>query len=125
MRNHSYVKEAFSRFCVFCLISRIYDVVEITSGEDDGIKIDHSFFQHGPQVLNTNNRKLYSGGYGQDFSAQLFQILHLSVNTSLEISASKLKIFADLVLQGQQWMIAYPYLFWDINVKGRHILYFL
>lgn len=63
---------------------------------DEGIKIDHSFHQHRPQ--------LYSGGYGMGFAESVANLMALSANTSLSqtFSEEKKSIFSNMLLYGHQ-----------------------
>ncbi len=79
----------------------------------EGIKIDHSFHQHRPQ--------LYSGGYGMSFAESTANLMALAANTSFAnaFSEEKNRIFSDLLLYGHQ-LFSYRTAI-DFGTIGRNI----
>ena len=69
--------------------------IKVTTAE--GIQADGSFHQHGPL--------LYSGGYGLAFTRDLAWLMRLADGTPYAFPADKKTLFANLILDGQQWMI--------------------
>jgi len=82
---------------------------EITVGKKEGIQADGSFFQHGP--------RLYSGGYGRSYAADIAWLSHLFHGTEYQFSPEKLDIFVKHILDGLQYMTHRDSL--DYNVIGR------
>lgn len=83
----------------------------VTEGGREGIKADHSFFQH--------NTQLYSGGYGRSFIIEIARIMAVLQGTAAQFSAEALDSFAAFLLDGEQWMLCGNA--WDFNVIGREI----
>lgn len=83
--------------------------VEITEGE--GIQADFSFHQHGPL--------LYSGGYGGAFIGEMARWAFALEGTRYALPDSKVKILANTLLEGEQFMIRGDA--WDYGVVGREI----
>lgn len=83
----------------------------VTEGGREGIKADHSFFQH--------NTQLYSGGYGRSFIIEISRILYVLQGTKAQFSAAALDSLAAFLLDGEQWMLCGDA--WDFNVIGREI----
>lgn len=79
----------------------------------EGIKVDHSFHQHRPQ--------LYSGGYGMGFAESTAKLMALSANTSFHaaFSVERKKIFSDMLLYGHQ-LFSYRKAV-DFGTIGRNI----
>jgi chondroitin AC lyase len=84
----SVVDEAFKR---------MYEEVRVVPPDKEGIQVDQSFHQHGPQ--------LYNGAYGLDFGNDVGRFFACAWGTRFQIPGDKLKIYTDYVLDGQQWMI--------------------
>ena len=87
------------------------------SGGDDGIMVDGSFHQHGPQ--------LQSGAYGEGFFVNSADLITLADNTSFSISDSHGVAYAVLALDGVQWEVysvdnngTYG-VKWDVSAVGR------
>lgn len=83
--------------------------IKITQGE--GIQADFSFHQHGPL--------LYSGGYGGAFVGEMARWAYALRTTSQAFPDAKVKILADTLLEGEQFMIRGDA--WDYGVVGREI----
>ena len=83
--------------------------IKITQGE--GIQADFSFQQHGPL--------LYSGGYGGAFVGEMGRWAYALGGTPQAFPAAKVKILADTLLEGEQFMIRGDA--WDYGVVGREI----
>lgn len=83
---------------------------DISKG-NEGIQVDSSFHQHGPQ--------LYSGGYGLGFAADAAYFLSLAQGTQFEFSKEQQDFILSYILDGQQWMI-YKGVF-DYSALGREI----
>ena len=65
---------------------------EICIGEAEGIQKDGSFFQHGP--------RLYSGGYGRSFAADIATLSYYLQGTEYQFSREKLDIYLTHILDG-------------------------
>jgi chondroitin AC lyase len=91
---------------------RMWDEVRIVTDYGDGIQPDFSFHQHGPL--------LYSGGYGEAFTADTTRFLVLARDTPFSIPPEKLRILQSYVLDGQQWMLRGRQ--WDYGVEGRELV---
>jgi len=83
--------------------------IQITEGE--GIQADFSFHQHGPL--------LYSGGYGGAFIGEMARWAYALQGTPYAFPDPKVKILADTLLEGEQFMIRGDA--WDYGVVGREI----
>jgi len=90
---------------------RIVGEVRIAPAAEEGIKIDHGFYQPGEQ--------LYSGGYGLSFTNSCAHWAFVARGTRFALPPENLKIFADYVLEGQRWMIRGAT--FDYNAVGREI----
>jgi chondroitin AC lyase len=77
----------------------------------DGIKIDRSFHQHGPQ--------LYTGGYGGSFANDVARYALMTRGTEFELPATALASFADYIADGIAWSLHGNY--FDVSVVGREI----
>src|SRR5436190_1082083 len=84
-------------------------VCMMTTG--DGIQIDRSFHQHGPQ--------LYTGGYGGSFAHDVARYALLTRGSELALPAASLDAFADYVADGIAWSLQGSY--FDVSVVGREI----
>jgi len=76
---------------------RIWQEIRIVPGTGEGVKADHSFWQHG--------RCFYSGGYGMDFSRDSANYAWLARGTRFAAPSSRVKIISAYLLDGQQWMV--------------------
>ncbi|MBE6560749.1 MAG: hypothetical protein E7662_06460 [Ruminococcaceae bacterium] len=65
---------------------------EICIGEKEGIQTDGSFFQHGP--------RLYSGGYGRSFAADIANLSYFLQGTKFQLSPENLDIYITHILDG-------------------------
>ena len=79
--------------------------------DQEGIRQDHAFHQHGLQ--------LYNGGYGEVFMEEIASWIYLSRGLSFSFSQGQIDLFSSLVLDGSQWMIRRAY--WDHAAQGREI----
>ena len=77
----------------------------------DGIQIDRSFHQHGPELL--------IGSYGEAYAVDTLQTLALSANTAFAPSDERCELFASLLVDGMRWMTVGSPARWDWSVKGR------
>ena len=77
----------------------------------DGIQIDRSFHQHGPQ--------LYTGGYGGSFANDVARYALLTRGSEFALPAASLGGFADYVADGIAWSLQGSY--FDVSVVGREI----
>lgn len=84
---------------------------EIQMTEGEGIQADFSFHQHGPL--------LYSGGYGGAFIGEMTRWAYALEGTPYAFPDAKVKILADTLLEGEQFMIRGDA--WDYGVVGREI----
>lgn len=95
------------------LIDAAMDAIkeELRITTDGGIQPDFSFFQHGPMQQFAN--------YGLAFVEDMPMWIYAAHSTKYEFDKSKLGIFRDYILNGQQWVI------WngryDISCVGRHL----
>ena len=71
------------------------DTAQISSGE--GIQVDYSFHQHGPQ--------LYSGSYGMAFTGDWAEMASLVRGTQFAFDEKHVKNFCGYLLDGQRWMV--------------------
>ncbi|MBC7745103.1 MAG: hypothetical protein H7096_08375, partial [Flavobacterium sp.] len=85
----------------------IFSELKISGAE--GIQIDNSFHQHGPQQQ--------FGNYGLSFVNTLSFWSRVFSGTSLQIDAEHIAILRNLMLQGYSWITWKGYL--DINSFGR------
>ena len=83
----------------------------IAVSDQEGIRQDHAFHQHGLQ--------LYNGGYGEVFMEEIASWIYLSRGLSFSFSQGQIDLFSSLVLDGSQWMIRRAY--WDHAAQGREI----
>ncbi len=90
-------------------MQRTGDEIRVPAAE--GIQVDWSFHQHGPQ--------LYWGGYGQGFSSDVSSIALKVTGTPYALTPEKLDLIVNLVLDGQRWAIRGRAL--DFGVSGRGI----
>ncbi len=64
---------------------------------EEGLQPDMSFFQHG--------RLLYSGGYGQNFAADVARFIWLADGTAYAWPRHGVDLFARFLLDGSRWMV--------------------
>lgn len=77
----------------------------------DGIQIDSSFHQHGPQ--------LYTGGYGGSFAYDVARLALLLRNSEFALAPAALTSFSNYVADGIAWSLYGPY--FDVSVVGREV----
>eukprot|EP01047_Picozoa_sp_COSAG01_P030316 COSAG01_NODE_2110_length_8408_cov_19.542183_1_plen_903_part_10 len=77
----------------------------------ESVMVDHSFHQHGPQLL--------SGAYGAVFTADILALACLSASTAFAMPITAISVFEGLVLEGQARMSRAGS--WDWQVHGRGI----
>lgn len=82
-----------------------------TTTSGDGIQIDSSFHQHGPQ--------LYTGGYGGSFAYDVSRLALLLRNSEFALAPAALTSFANYVADGIAWSLYGPY--FDVSVVGREV----
>lgn len=91
--------------------SSAFEEAMIMPGKAEGIKIDNSFYQHGPQ--------LYTAGYGMSFLGDITSFGVLAHGTEYAMTASQLKVLTDVVLDGYQWFCQNNA--FDFSATGREI----
>lgn len=90
-------------------LSAISDTINIT--EDEGIQIDSSYHQHGPQI--------YTGGYGEVFfDTVLYWAYHIK-DLQWFYPKEKYDLLVQYFLDGVRWMNRNGIL--DYNIRGRGI----
>ena len=87
----------------------IFEPVAYTGGE--GLQVDGSFFQHGPQ--------LYIGGYGEVMLESVLQTAVCVKGTKFALPSSKLSILRDYVLKSYSNVIRGEVIHW--NAIGRQL----
>lgn len=90
-------------------IRAITDEVRVSAGE--GLQVDSSFHQHGPQ--------LYNHGYGAGFSRDTIALAVLLRGTPWAYSEEKKDLLLGYVLDGQQWFLRGRQ--YDYSTAGREI----
>ena len=83
----------------------------IMPGTSEGIKIDYSYYQHGPQ--------LYCGGYGMAFMEDITRFGTLAEGTSYQMSNTQVQIITNAILGGFQWFCQKSA--FDFGTTGREI----
>ena len=83
------------------------DTIVVTPAE--GIQVDGSYYQHGPQ--------LSSASYGVTFTRLASDVAVLGAGTSFAMPQGKVQTMADFLLDGQQWLIRGTTLEW--TAMGR------
>jgi len=81
------------------------------NNEAEGIRIDHSFYQHGPA--------LYNGFYGAHYVTDMAFWMAMSDGLSFGFSVAEKAVVQDHVLDGQGWMNRFGVL--DPNTVNRKI----
>ncbi|MBI4979552.1 MAG: hypothetical protein HZC28_18890 [Spirochaetes bacterium] len=89
----------------------IADEIRVASGDDEGVKTDGTFHQHGQQI--------YNSGYGAVFAVDASRFLYYAAGTVFEFPKEKLDILTSYVLDGSRWML-YRNLI-DYSSRGREI----
>ncbi len=82
---------------------------ELKISGEEGIQIDYSFHQHGPQQQ--------FGNYGLSFVNTLSFWSRVFSGTSLQVNNERLGVLRDLMLKGYNWIVWKGY--FDINSFGR------
>lgn len=88
-----------------------FEEAKIMTGKAEGIKSDHSFWQHGPQ--------LYCGGYGMSFMSDITYFGTLAHGTDYGMSDLQVKAITDAILDGFQWFCQKSA--FDFGAAGREI----
>ncbi|MBC8039812.1 MAG: discoidin domain-containing protein [Opitutaceae bacterium] len=81
------------------------------NNEAEGIRIDHSFYQHGPA--------LYNGFYGAHYVTDMAFWMAMSDGLSFAFTPAEKAVVQDYVLEGQGWMNRFGVL--DPNTVNRKI----
>ena len=102
LHNKTLVEQGFAR--------SFADVVP-HSQSGESIMVDHSFHQHGPQLL--------AGAYGAVFTSDILGLSDISADTEFAMPAAAIKVFEGLVLDGQARMSRGGS--WDWQVHGRGV----
>ncbi|MBG7611621.1 hypothetical protein IU405_05095 [Polaribacter sp. BAL334] len=89
----------------------ISGVIKVTSGKEEGLKVDYSWQQH--------RELIYFQGYGSKFVNMSVDYYALASGTAFEFDANATKILTDYLLKGQQWVIHYNA--YDYGVSGRQL----
>lgn len=89
----------------------ISGIIKITSGKEEGLKIDYSWQQHRELV--------YFQGYGSKFVNMSVAYYALASGTAFEFDTNATKILTDYILKGQQWVIHHNA--YDYGVSGRQV----
>lgn len=82
-----------------------------TTTAGDGIQIDSSFHQHGPQ--------LYTGGYGGSFAYDVSRLMLLLRNSEFALGPAPLASFSNYVADGIAWSLYGAY--FDVSAVGREV----
>ena len=91
--------------------SRMYEEIHVVAPGKEGIQVDFSFHQHGPQ--------LYSGGYGRGFAVMGAEFIHYARETCFAAPDEVVGVMKAYLLDGQQWMMRG--ITFDYSVMGREI----
>lgn len=78
----------------------------------DGIQVDWSFHQHGPQ--------LYTGGYGASFASDVARYMLLTRGTSFTLPPGSAAAFSNYVADGIAWSLYGNY--FDASAVGRYVV---
>lgn len=92
----------------FALIAK---EIRMAPGEDEGVKADGTFHQHGQQ--------LYNAGYGAAFSVDASRFMYYAAGTAFEFPKEKADVLATFALDGSRWML-WENVF-DYSSRGREI----
>lgn len=90
-------------------LNYIFEPVDYT--EEEGLQVDHSFLQHGPQ--------LYIGGYGEVMMESVLKTAVCVKGTHYSLSGDKLQILRSYVLNSYSNVIRGEVMHW--NAIGRQI----
>ena len=88
-----------------------FATVKVYPGTGLGMKVDNSFYMHGPQ--------LYNWGYGSQFLSGVAFFAYYSRNTAYATTTDNIKRLIDFVIDGQQWFQQKNIC--DFEVTGRGI----
>jgi len=102
MNNDVVLKENFSS---------AFEEAKIMSGKAEGIKIDNSFYQHGPQ--------LYTSGYGMSFMMDITYFGTMASGTVYQMTDQQLSIITNVILDGYRWFSQGTA--FDFGTAGREI----
>ena len=86
--NESMVEDAFSE---------AYTAMKVFPQAGDSFQLDHSFHQHGPQLL--------PGVYGAVVAADMMTLVGWSAGTPAAIGSASMAVFEGYVLDGLAWFI--------------------
>jgi chondroitin AC lyase len=87
----------------------IWEELRISNAE--GLQIDNSFHQHGPQ--------LQFGNYGMAYAVEICRWATVLRGTPMGLSAQKLSFFRNYLLNGENWVIWHGVM--DISSCGRQL----
>ena len=95
------------------MVKQARDIIcsEIVLGQEEGIKEDWSFHQHGPQQQ--------FGNYGLSFICNMSFYSELFAGTPLALTSEQQQILTSLLLKGYQWIVWRGYL--DVNCLNRQL----
>lgn len=95
------------------LVKQARDIIcsEIVLGQQEGIKEDWSFHQHGPQQQ--------FGNYGLSFICNISFYSELFAGTPIAFTPERQQILTSLLLKGYQWIVWRGY--WDVNGLNRQL----
>lgn len=85
--------------------------VRMADGDEEGVKIDGSFHQHGQQV--------YNSGYGSVYAMDASRFLFYAAGTAYAFPKEKGDVLATYALDGSRWML-YRNIF-DYSARGREV----
>lgn len=97
------------------LVKEARDIIvsEVVTGQEEGIKSDWSFHQHGPQQQ--------FGNYGLTFLSGMSFYSSLFSGTSLAMSKDQLTILSTFIKEGYRWILWKGYM--DINGLDRQLFH--
>jgi hypothetical protein len=88
-----------------------FEEAKIMGGKAEGIKIDNSFYQHGPQ--------LYTSGYGMSFMMDITYFGTMASGTIYQMSDDQLRVITNVILDGYRWFSQKAA--FDFGTSGREI----
>ena len=94
-------------------VGYIYNEVRFSPQTGDGVMVDGSFHQHGPQLL--------LGSYGADFAGDIALIASHAAATRWALPTDKLETLTTLLLDGDAWATDADGSSWDWSVVGREV----
>ena len=92
-------------------VGYIYDEVRFSPQGGEGMMVDGSFHQHGPQLL--------LGSYGASFAGTIAKIASHAATTRWALPADTLATLTTLLLDGDAWSTDAEGSSWDWSVVGR------